>query len=515
MLLLFQVLETNRAEESQSHVHRMYFMGPNTFSEPWYLPHTPPEQIKEIVYESAFNTFVDEINAIAAYHWWEGAMYSILAILAYPVAWSWQQWRRRMKLQRLREFVRSEYDHACLRSCRSRALYEGLKVAATSDLMLAYLDFFLGGDEKRSDLPPHLHQRCPISMIFGGDGSYMAPFSLQSDNILTSLMSQAVPPTTWYRLVAGLNAQLRLVRRGRLRVTFRPVLRWLETHANPTLRVHGVHVDLAWFQATTCGYCQYGLLVYAMDEDTESPHTESTEVGGTEQHLKSIRGENPSGLLSDDMLLSRAQRSCENFMKRKRSYGGIIDTNSLQMLEEKRDIFYFLSFIVHNTKPVGHQDLVGLVISVLLLGDFSLVLLTLLQLYSISLVDVFLVLFILPFGILLPFPAGINALFSFGPRRSVGLARVYALWNVTSLINVGVAFLCGYIHYNRQSSPNKRLPNFQPWNINMDESEWWLFPAGLVLCKILQSQLINWHVANLEIQDRSLYSNNFDLFWQS
>lgn len=49
MLFNFQVLETNRAEESQSHVHRMYFMGPNTFSEPWHLPHTPPEQIKEIV----------------------------------------------------------------------------------------------------------------------------------------------------------------------------------------------------------------------------------------------------------------------------------------------------------------------------------------------------------------------------------------------------------------------------------------------------------------------------------
>lgn len=72
----------------------------------------------------------------------------------------------------------------------------------------------------------------------------------------------------------------------------------------------------------------------------------------------------------------------------------------------------------------------------LLLGDFSLVLLTLLQLYSFSLVDIFLVLFILPFGILLPFPAGINALFSHGPRRSAGLARVYALWNVTSLVNV-------------------------------------------------------------------------------
>lgn len=72
----------------------------------------------------------------------------------------------------------------------------------------------------------------------------------------------------------------------------------------------------------------------------------------------------------------------------------------------------------------------------LLLGDFSLVLLTFLQLYSFSLVDVFLVLFIVPFGILLPFPAGINALFSHGPRRSAGLARIYAMWNVTSLVNV-------------------------------------------------------------------------------
>ncbi|GJX21741.1 hypothetical protein Tco_0226186 [Tanacetum coccineum] len=36
----------------------------------------------------------------------------------------------------LSDCVRSEYDHAFLRLCRSRALYEGLKVAATSDLML-------------------------------------------------------------------------------------------------------------------------------------------------------------------------------------------------------------------------------------------------------------------------------------------------------------------------------------------------------------------------------------------
>lgn len=71
--------------------------------------------------------------------------------------------------------------------------------------------------------------------------------------------------------------------------------------------------------------------------------------------VKSIDTENPSGCLREDTLLTRAQRSSESYMKRKRSHGGIIDTNNVQMLEERRDIFYFLSFIVHNTKPVGHQ----------------------------------------------------------------------------------------------------------------------------------------------------------------
>ncbi|KAM0070543.1 hypothetical protein Hdeb2414_s0001g00014361 [Helianthus debilis subsp. tardiflorus] len=509
---LNEVMETNRVEDSQGHVYRMYFMGLNTFSDPWHLPHTPPEQVKDIVYEGAFNRFVDEINALATYQWWEGSVYSILVFLAYPLAWSWQQWRRKMNLQRIREFVRSEYDHACLRSCRSRALYEGLKVAATSDLMLAYVDFFLGGDEKRSDLPPRLHQRFPLSLLFGGDGSYMAPFSLQSDNTITTLMNQAVPPTTWYRFVAGLNAQLRLVRQGRLRAMFRRVVTWLETYANPTLRIYGIRVDLACFEATGGEYCQYGLLVSSAGEPN---YIRFENAGTTTQQVQHTSNDDFS---RDDRASNSREfasliqhRNPEKNIIQKRSYGRILDLNSLQGFNEKRDIFFPFSFVIHNTKPVGHQDLVGLVISILLLGDFSLVLLTLLQLYSISFVDVLLVVFILPFGILLPFPAGINALFSQGPSRSAGLARIYALWNITSFVNVVVAFMCGYVHYC--SNPNTKVPDFQPWN--MDEGEWWIFPAALVLCKCVQSFLVNWHVANLEIQDRSLYSNDVVTFWRS
>lgn len=104
-----------------------------------------------------------------------------------------------------------------------------------------------------------------------------------------------------------------------------------------------------------------------------------------------------------------------------------------------------------------------MVISILLLADFSLVLLTSLQLYSYSMVDILLVLFVLPLGILAPFPAGINALFSHGPHRSAGLARVYALWNITSLVNVVSTLLCLYMYFAITSS-FQMLYNFGEYN---------------------------------------------------
>lgn len=54
-------------------------------------------------------------------------------------------------------------------------------------------------------------------------------------------------------------------------------------------------------------------------------------------------------------LIDHSYRNSESFSGQKRPYGGILDANNLRMLEEKRDIFFLLSFILHNTKPVGHQ----------------------------------------------------------------------------------------------------------------------------------------------------------------
>lgn len=277
---LNEELETHQMKESQTHLHRMYFMGCNTHSEPWHLLHSPPKDVTEIVNEAAFSRFVDKINSLASYNWWEGSLYWIFFVVGYPFAWSWQYFCQKKKMQHLREFVQLEYDYACLHSIRSRALHKGLKVAATSDLMLGYVDFFLGGDEKRSYLP-RLNQRFPTCIIFSGDGSYMAPFSLYSDNILNNLMNQLVPPNIWYRFVAGLNAQLRLVCKGHLRSTFCQVMNWLETHANPTLKAHGVRVAITCLQPSPSGYRQFGLVVCAIeDEAIKSTAETSNQVPG-------------------------------------------------------------------------------------------------------------------------------------------------------------------------------------------------------------------------------------------
>lgn len=62
-------MESNRAEESAGHLHRLYFTGSNSFGEPWRLPHPPPEQILDLVYEDAYNRFVEAVNERAGYQW--------------------------------------------------------------------------------------------------------------------------------------------------------------------------------------------------------------------------------------------------------------------------------------------------------------------------------------------------------------------------------------------------------------------------------------------------------------
>ncbi|KAA8525945.1 hypothetical protein F0562_007955 [Nyssa sinensis] len=509
-LLSLSEVRGTRADETQSHVHRMYFMGPNTFREPWHLPYSPPNAIIEIVYEDAFNRFIDEINSVAAYNWWEGSVHSILSVLAYPCAWSWKQWCRRNKIHRLQEYVKSEYDHSCLRSCRSRALYKGMKVGATPDLMVAYIDFFLGGDEKRLDMVTSIQKRFPMCIIFGGDGSYMSPYNLQSDTLLTNLLGQHVPATVWNRLVGGLNAQLRTVRHRSIRSALVPVIQWIRSHGNPQLEFHGVKIELGWFQATATGYYQLGILVMVGDYSLHNLHQSDLSDRSIDECPRNVATVAQKGFKK----LQQSQTYMSHALSRKRISsginGGLINDATLKSLDFRRDFLFPFSLLLHNTRPVGRQETLQLLISIMLLADLSITLLTLVQFYWMSLGAFLAVLLILPLALLSPFPAGLNALFSKGPRRA-SLARVYALWNATSLLNIVVAFICGIFYYGVFSLQPTEGSN--RWNNRREDDKWWLLPTILLLFKSIQARFVDWHIANLEVQDFSLFCPDPDTFW--
>ncbi|CAN1146133.1 hypothetical protein LINPERHAP2_LOCUS15073 [Linum perenne] len=488
----------------------MYFMGPNTFREPWHLPYSPPDAIIDIVYEDAFNRFIDEINSVAAYDWWEGSVHCIISVLAYPCAWSWKQWRRKIKVHRLQEYVKSEYDHSCLRSCRSRALYKGMKVGATPDLMVAYIDFFLGGDEKRLDIVSIIKKRYPMCIIFGGDGSYMSPYDLHSDTLLTNLLGQHIPASVWHRLVSGLNAQLRTVRHGSIRTALLPVIDWIGSHANPQIEFHGAKIELGWFQVTASRYYQLGILVVAGGYSSHNSW-ESDKSDRINSKKPRDNGSCTSKVLKQPM---DELPSISQALSRKKLTGGInggvINEDTLKSLDYKRDFLYPLSLLLHNTRPVGRQETVQLFILILLVADLSVTVLTLLQFYWISLGAFLAVLLILPLSLLSPFPAGLNALFSREPRRA-SLARTYALWNVTSLSNLVVAFICGIIHYGLFLL--KAVETGNTWNIGREDDGWWVLPTILALMKSIQARIVDRHIANLELQDFSLLCPDPDTFW--
>lgn len=48
-----------------------------------------------------------------------------------------------------------------------------------------------------------------------------------------------------------------------------------------------------------------------------------------------------------------------------------------------------------------------------------------------------------------------------------------------------------------------------------EEDSWWLFPLLLIIVKCIQALMVDLHIANLEIQDRTLFSEDPTKFWQS
>eukprot|EP00899_Mesostigma_viride_P025225 jgi/Mesvir1/5888/Mv00660-RA.1 len=240
---LNEAMESLRIEQSHNLLHRLYFVGCNSFGQPWKLPLKPPREVENYVFEDAYVKFAETCNGIASFHWWEESVFWVLWGLCYPLSWTWQQWCGKQRAQRLHHYIKHEYVHSCLRSCRARALQEGLQFGCTPDHSLAYIGVYLQGDEPRRP-PAEALARLPFTILFAGDGSYMLPYQLVSDDVITSFVGQILQPLIWSRLVAGLNARLRNVDRQHMQPTLAASHAFLDTHAKDRLASFGVKLEI-------------------------------------------------------------------------------------------------------------------------------------------------------------------------------------------------------------------------------------------------------------------------------
>jgi hypothetical protein len=76
-----------------------------------------------------------------------------------------------------------------------------------------------------------------------------------------------------------------------------------------------------------------------------------------------------------------------------------------------------------------------------------------------------------------------------------------------------VAFVYGLFHFVMKLGANGS--GLQNVHFSSEEDNWWLFPTLLVIVKCVQARMIDLHIANLEVQDRTLYSEDPDDFWES
>lgn len=60
---------------------------------------------------------------------------------------------------------------------------------------------------------------------------------------------------------------------------------------------------------------------------------------------------------------------------------------------------------------------------------------------------------------------------------------------------------------------SQRLKSFVIVFADRDDDIWWLLPTILLLFKSIEARFVNWHIANLEIEDFSLFCPDPDAFW--
>lgn len=166
-----------------SHTARMYLIGENSISFPWYMPKDFPARSLDPHNKEKLLRFIKERQRCLDWTPIQRDSYILFRLVYPPLANLIHRCFRRKHFTALKQNVYSSFDQSFWDVRGQKTLRIG---TSGRDNQLAYIDFLNYEKSKKEYIGPQI----PITLLFGGNGTFNSPYNLnfEEDALAKSLV---------------------------------------------------------------------------------------------------------------------------------------------------------------------------------------------------------------------------------------------------------------------------------------------------------------------------------------
>lgn len=168
------------------HVGRLYLDGCNSFTNPWSVPTSPPEELIPLIYIPEYEIFRDELNAKLAYHVIGDTLTILLFSLLFPPLGIWFLRKIRREKATLFENYIAQGIHFFLKGPRAQALLECIKCGYDDHCTVAYIDILYNENAPAPEGMIVGSPTLPLLLPLSGEGTRLHPYTIDLSDVLVS-----------------------------------------------------------------------------------------------------------------------------------------------------------------------------------------------------------------------------------------------------------------------------------------------------------------------------------------
>ncbi|KAG2953343.1 hypothetical protein PC117_g2054 [Phytophthora cactorum] len=206
-------------QDLNAHVARLYLAGDNHLKNGWRLnPYFLPASLRDIVEEGTYANFASTCNKLV--EWdptsWEAWLYRFLLVTIPPISTLFMRRRQLHRVVKLSKYI-GRYGGRFFRDMNYRVHGTQLKVGFSSDFSLGYFDVLISQQSSSSSLnlvAMHAVSHEDLVLVVGGSGSFFRPYHLDTNDIIVRAIPsrlELLEHNFWIDFVADINQMLRVL----------------------------------------------------------------------------------------------------------------------------------------------------------------------------------------------------------------------------------------------------------------------------------------------------------------